>query len=89
MDLLKKTHKNSESTYIKQDVFKAMFFNNEQLDAGTSNRKKTPIKGASNIKCVKEQNTNSESTFKISELIQEIKNMMVLISRTINKIAIR
>ena len=29
MDLLKKTHKNSESTYIKQDVFKAMFFNNE------------------------------------------------------------
>ena len=53
MDLLKKTHKNSESTYIKQDVFKAMFFNNEQLDAGTSNRKKTPIKGNSNIKTSK------------------------------------
>jgi hypothetical protein len=36
-----------------QDIFKAMFFNNEQLDAGTSNKKKTPSKGNSNIKTSK------------------------------------
>jgi hypothetical protein len=53
IDLLKKTHKNNESTYMIQDIFKAMFFNNEQLDAGTSNKKKTPSKGNSNIKTSK------------------------------------
>ena len=53
IDLLKKTHKNSENTYMIQDIFKAMFFNNEQLDAGTNNKKKTPSKGNSNMKTSK------------------------------------
>jgi hypothetical protein len=29
IDLLKKTHKNKETTYEKQDIFKAIDFNNE------------------------------------------------------------
>ena len=50
IDLLKKTHKNKETTYEKQDTFKAIDFNNECLEAGTNNRRKTPIKG--NIKMI-------------------------------------
>ena len=53
IDLLKKTHKNSDSTYVIQDTFKAIFFNNEQFEAGISNRRKTPIKGNNNIKTSK------------------------------------
>ena len=50
IDLLKKTHKNKETTYEKQDIFKAIDFNNEWLEAGTNNKRKTPIKG--NIKMI-------------------------------------
>jgi len=42
---LKKTHRSKEARYEKQDVFKAIDFNNEWLEAGTNNRRKTPIKG--------------------------------------------
>jgi len=45
-DLLKKTHKNKETEYKKHDTFKAMDFSNEWFEAGTNNRKKTPIKGS-------------------------------------------
>ena len=45
MDLLKKTHKNKEITYDKQDAFKVIDFNNRWLEAGTNNKKKVPIKG--------------------------------------------
>jgi len=45
MDLLKKTHKNKEITYDKQDTFKVIDFNNKWLEAGTNNKKKVPIKG--------------------------------------------
>ena len=48
IDLLKKIHRNKETTYAKQDTFKAIYFNNEWFEAGTNNRRKTPIKG--NIK---------------------------------------
>lgn len=44
-DLLKKTHKNKEIIYDKQDTFKAIDFNNEWFEAGTNNKKKVPIKG--------------------------------------------
>lgn len=44
-DLLKKTHKNKEIEYKKQDTFKAMDFNNKWFEAGTNNRRKTPTKG--------------------------------------------
>lgn len=71
--MLKKTHKNNESTYVMQAVFKAIFFNNEQLDAGTNNKKKTPIKGNSNMKTsklvtVEEKKSNIEY-IKIFEVI--------------------
>ena len=45
IDLLKKTHKNKEITYRKQDTFKAIDFNNKWFEAGTNNKKKIPIKG--------------------------------------------
>lgn len=31
MDLLKKTHKNKEITYDKQDMFKVIDFNNKEI----------------------------------------------------------
>ena len=49
-DLLKKTHKNNEITYKKHDTFKAIDFNSEWFDEGTSNKKKVPIKGDITIK---------------------------------------
>lgn len=48
IDLLKKTHKKRETTYAKQDTFKAIDFNKEWFDEGTNSRKNVPIKG--NIK---------------------------------------
>ena len=48
-DLLKKTHKNKETEYKKHDTFKAMDFNNGWFEAGTNNRKKTPINGNNSI----------------------------------------
>lgn len=44
-DLLKKTHKNKEIIYIKQDAFKAINFNSEWFEAGTNNKQKILIKG--------------------------------------------
>jgi len=48
-DLLKKTHKNREIEYKKQETFKAIDFNNKWFEAGTNNIRKTPIKGNTNI----------------------------------------
>ena len=53
VDLLKKTHKNKEITYKKQDTFKAKDFNNEWFEAGTNNKKKVPIKGSTKMKTSK------------------------------------
>ena len=50
IDLLKKTHKNKEATYNKQETFKAINFNKEWFEEGTNNRKNVPIKG--NIKTI-------------------------------------
>ena len=50
IDLLKKTHKNKEITNTKQEIFKAIAFNNEWFEEGTNNRKKAPIKGNTKIK---------------------------------------
>jgi len=52
-DLLKKTHKNNEITYKKQDTFKAIDFNKEWFEAGTNNRKKILIIGNTIIKTSK------------------------------------
>ena len=49
IDLLKKTHKNKESTNKKQDTFKAITFKSEWLGAGTNNKKKVPSKGNTKI----------------------------------------
>ena len=49
-DLLKKTHKNNETTYNKQDTFKAIDFNKKWFEEGTSNRKNVPIKGNTKTK---------------------------------------
>jgi len=53
VDLLKKTHKNKEITYKKQDTFKARDFNNEWFDADTNNKQKVPIKGNTIMKISK------------------------------------
>ncbi len=50
MDLLKKTHKNKEITYNKQDTFKAIDFSKEWFEEGTNNNKNVPIKGKTKTK---------------------------------------
>ena len=45
IDLLKKTHKNKEITYKKQETFKAIDFKNKWLESRTKSNKKVPIKG--------------------------------------------
>ena len=42
---MKKTHKNKEIIYRKQDTFNAKDFNNEWFEAGTHNKRKVPTKG--------------------------------------------
>jgi len=46
IDLLKKIHKNKETINTKQDIFRAIDFNNEWFEAGTNSKRKTPIKGS-------------------------------------------
>ena len=53
VDLLKKTHKNKEIMYKKQDTFKARDFNNKWFDADTNSKQKVPIKGNTIMKTSK------------------------------------
>ncbi len=48
-DLLKKTHKNKEITYSKQDTFNAIDFNKKWFEEGTKSKKNVPIKGNTKI----------------------------------------
>lgn len=50
IDLLKKTHKNKETTYNRQDTFKAIDFNKEWFEEGINNSKNVPIKGNTKTK---------------------------------------
>ena len=50
IDLLKKIHKNNDITYVKQDTFNAIDFNNEWFEEGTHNKRKVPTKGNAVIK---------------------------------------
>jgi hypothetical protein len=62
IDLLKKTHKNKEVTYKKQDTFKAVNFNNEWFEAGTNNNNKVPVKGNIIIKTSKLDTSNNKKS---------------------------
>ena len=53
IDLLKKTHRNKEIIYVKQDIFKAITFSNKWFDEDINNNKNTPIKGNNKIKASK------------------------------------
>ena len=61
IDLLKKTHKNKEVRYKKQDIFNAIDFSNKWFEAGLSNKKRIPIKGNNNIKTNKFGISNNKS----------------------------
>ena len=62
IDLLKKTHNNKEVTYVKQDMFKAVTFNNNWFEAGTNNNKKVPTKGSTKIKTSKLDTSNNKKS---------------------------
>ena len=62
IDLLKKTHKNTEIIYTKQETFKAKSFKNEWLEAGTHNKKKVPTKGKIMIKTNKFVQLNKQKS---------------------------
>lgn len=68
IDLLKKTHKNKEIIYIKQDVFKAIDFNNEEFEVGTNSKKKILIKGNTIRKTNKLGTSNNDNKFNINIL---------------------
>ena len=62
IDLLKKTHKNKEIIYKKQDTFKAIDINNEWFEAGTNSKRKVPIKGNNMIKTNKLGTSNNNKS---------------------------
>jgi len=62
IDLLKKTHKNREITYVKPDTFKAIIFNNELFEAGTNNSNEMPINGSTKIKTNKLDTSNNKKS---------------------------
>ena len=49
IELLKKTHKNKESTNVKQEQLKAMDLNNDLWDDGINNKVNAPNKGSIKI----------------------------------------
>jgi len=75
IDLLKKNHKNKETTYKKQDVFKAISFNKEWFEVGTNNNKKIPIKG-NTIRKTNKFDTSNHEKFNIKNL--EVINCKIL-----------
>lgn len=67
IDLLKKNHKNKETRYKKQDIFKAIHFNSEWFDAETKSSKKVPIKG-NTIRKINKCDTSNHKKFDINTL---------------------